>query len=299
VTTGGAARDGAPEDGPGRGGRALVLGGGGITGIAWEWGILSGLASAGVDLYGADLVIGTSAGSLVGAQVASGVDPEARYQVQLAGADGEIPARVGRAVLARWGWAALTSRTPAQAGARIGRMALAARTVPESERRAVIESRLPVRDWPGRALKITAVDAATGVFTVFDRASGASLVEAVGASCAVPGVWPPVTIGGRRYIDGGVRSAANVDLAAGHRSVVVLAPTSGGFGPIPSVGRQVAALRRAGAQVTVITPDAEAREAFGRNSLDPRYRAPAARAGREQAPSVVGAVQAVWTAHDT
>ncbi|WP_395110782.1 patatin-like phospholipase family protein [Actinomadura sp. SCN-SB] len=278
------------------GGRALVLGGGGITGIAWEWGVISGLAEAGVDLYEADLVVGTSAGSLVGAQVASGIDPEARYQAQLASPDGEPFARVSRAVLARWALAALTSRTPRQVGARIGRMALAARTVPEAERRAVIESRLPVRDWPPRPLKITAVEAATGAFTVFDRASGASLVDAVGASCAVPGVWPPVTIGGRRYIDGGVRSAANVDLAAGHRGVVVLAPTTAGFGPIAGVGRQVAALRRTGAGVALITPDGRTRAAFGGNSLDPRFRAAAARAGRDQVPSIIEAVKAVWTA---
>ncbi|GAA3982675.1 patatin-like phospholipase family protein [Actinomadura viridis] len=276
------------------GGRALVLGGGGITGIAWEWGILSGLAEAGIDLYGADLVIGTSAGSLVGAQVASGVDAETRYQVQLAGAGGEIPARVSRAVMARWAWAALRSRTPAQAGARIGRLALAARTAPEAERRAVIESRLPVRHWPDRPLKITAVDAVTGAFTVFDRATGVSLVDAVGASCAVPCVWPPVTIDGRRYIDGGVRSPANVDLAAGYGGVVVLAPSTGGFGPIAGVGRQVAALRRAGGRVAVISPDRRAREAFGGNSLDPGRRAPAARAGRAQSPSVAEAVAAVW-----
>ncbi|GAA2412962.1 patatin-like phospholipase family protein [Actinomadura vinacea] len=275
-------------------GRALVLGGGGITGIAWQWGILSGLTEAGTDLRGADLVVGTSAGSIVGAQVASGIDPEVRYRVQLAGADGEIPARVGRAVLARWAWAALRSRTPERAGARIGRLALAARTVAEAERRTVIESRLPVREWPERPLKITAVDAATGAFTVFDRAAGVGLVDAVGASCAVPCVWPPVTIAGRRYIDGGVRSPANADLAAGHRAVIVLAPSTAGFGPVASVGRQVAALRRAGARVAVISPDRAAREAFGGNSLDPQGRAPAARAGRAQAPSVAAAVAAVW-----
>ncbi|MFI0356789.1 patatin-like phospholipase family protein [Actinomadura sp. 9N407] len=276
------------------GGRALVLGGGGITGIAWEWGILSGLAEAGLDLAAADLVVGTSAGSIVGAQVASGIDPEVRYQAQLAGANGEIPARVSRAVVARWGWAAVRSRSPERLGARIGRLALAARTVPEAERRAVIESRLPVREWPERPLLITAVDAATGAFTVFDRAAGTPLVDAVAASCAVPCVWPPVTIGGRRYVDGGLRSAANADLAAGHRGVVVLAPTTSGFGPMVSVGRQVAALRRAGVRVALISPDRAAREAFGGNSLDPARRAPAARAGRVQAPSVIESVTAVW-----
>ncbi|MEW2357043.1 patatin-like phospholipase family protein [Spirillospora sp. NPDC029432] len=280
--------------GPAAGGRALVLGGGGITGIAWEWGILAGLAEAGLDPGAADLVVGTSAGSIVGAQVASGIEPEVRFRAQLAGAGDEIPARVGRSVVARWAWAAVRSRTPEGLGARIGRQALAARTVPEAERRAVIESRLPIREWPGRPLRITAVDALTGAFTVFDREAGVPLVDAVGASCAVPGVWPPVTIGGRRYVDGGLRSAANADLAAGHRAVLVLAPTTAGFGPMASVGRQVAALRRAGSRVVVVSPGRAEREAFGGNSLDPAGRAPAARAGRAQAPSVAEAVRAVW-----
>lgn len=278
----------------GGGGPALVLGGGGITGIAWEWGILSGLAEAGLDIGAAGLVVGTSAGSIVGAQVAAGIDPEVRYRAQLDGAGDEIPARVGRAVMARWALAAVRSRTPERLGARIGRLALAARTVSEAERRTVIESRLPVREWPRRPLLITAVDAVTGAFTVFDRAAGVCLVDAVGASCAVPCVWPPVTIGGRRYIDGGLRSAANADLAAGHRSVLVLAPATSGFGPMPSVGRQVAALRKAGARVAVVSPGRREREAFGSNSLDPAGRAPAARAGRAQAPSVAEAAASVW-----
>ncbi|KOG91505.1 patatin, partial [Streptomyces varsoviensis] len=72
-------------------------------------------------------------------------------------------------------------------------------------RRAVVERRLLSHEWPARRLLVTAVDAATGEFTAFDAASGVGIVDAVAASCAVPGVWPPVTIGAKRYIDGGVR----------------------------------------------------------------------------------------------
>ena len=100
----------------------------------------------------------------------------------------------------------------------------------------MIAERLPVREWPARRLLVTAVDAVSGEFVVFDRDSGVSLVDAVGASCAVPGVWPPVTIGGRRYVDGGVRSAVNADLAAGAEAVVVLAPTRGVRADAAAVG---------------------------------------------------------------
>ncbi|MGI8336042.1 patatin-like phospholipase family protein [Actinomadura scrupuli] len=275
-------------------GRALVLGGGGVTGIAWEWGILTGLREAGVDLTTADLVVGTSAGAAVGAQVAAGVDPAERYAVQLAGAAGEIAARLRPLTIARLGWATLRSRGAQQAGAAFGRLALAAITVPEAERRAVIASRLPVQTWPeDRRLLLTAVDAATGEFTVFHSGSGVPLVEAVAASCAVPGVWPPVTIGGRRYIDGGMRSATNADLATGHDRVVVIAPITRGFGPIAGVASQVARLN---GKATVVSPGQDARRAIGRNSLDPSRRAPAARAGHAQAAAVADQVAAVWSA---
>jgi NTE family protein len=273
-------------------GRALVLGGGGVTGVAWELGLLWGLAEAGVDLTGADLVIGTSAGSVVGAQILGGRPLAELYQAQLAGHGAERPARMGAGVLARLGWAMVRHRDPRRARASIGRMALAARTPTEAQRRAVIEARLATDAWPSRRLVVTAVDAVSGEFVTFDRDGTASLVEAVGASCAVPGVWPPVTIGGRRYIDGGMRSVANADLAVGHDRVVVLAPVMAGFGRI---AKQLATLGP-GARTTVISPDRAARKAIGRNVLDPARRAPAARAAYAQAAVVRDQVAAVWTA---
>jgi NTE family protein len=274
--------------------RALVLGGGGITGIAWMWGILAGLAAEGSTLSDADLVVGTSAGSVVGASVAAGLDVEERYQAQLAPPTGEVAATLSRGMMLRFGLSMLGTRSAERVRARIGRLALRARTVPERERIAVIESRLPVRDWPERALTLTAVDTSTGAFQVFDRTSGVSLVEAVAASCAVPGVWPPVTIGGHRYMDGGVRSATNADLAAGYDRVVVLAPLPRGFGPMPSAASQVATLRQS-AKVTLVTPDRAALTAIGANVLDPAARAPAARAGRTQATAVLDDIRATWT----
>ncbi|MCY7341265.1 MAG: patatin-like phospholipase family protein [Pseudonocardia sp.] len=279
--------------------RALVLGGGGITGIAWELGLLAGLAERGVVLSGAGLIIGTSAGSVVGAQIATGVDVEERYTAQLAPPDGEVVARFGRATMVRLGLAmigpAMIGRGDARrVRSRIGSIALRTRTVPESERIAVIARRLPVREWPERALRVTAVDAHTGEFVVLDRDSGVSLVEAVAASCAVPGVWPPVTAGGRRFIDGGMRSTANADLAGGSARVVVLAPVTRGIGPLTGVAPQVAGLRAAGARVALVSPDEAAVRAIGRNVLDPTRRAAAARAGRVQAAAVADEVTAVW-----
>jgi NTE family protein len=275
--------------------RALVLGGGGLTGVGWEWGIIAGLAAVGVDLAAADLVIGTSAGSVVGAPLASDLDVHERYAGQLAAPGSEIASRMGPLTMARCGWAVLRSREPGQVGRRLGRVALATPTVAASARREVIAARLPVHGWPERRLLITAVDADSGERVAFDRDAGVDLVDAVTASCAVPGVWPPMPINGRRYIDGGVWSPANADLATAADRVVILAPVMRGFGPIASAARQAAALRGY-AQVAVVQPDGAALRAIGRNVLDPARRAPAARAGLAQAGSVVAEVGGIWSA---
>jgi NTE family protein len=275
--------------------RALVLGGGGVTGIAWEIGVIAGLADLGIDLTAADVIIGTSAGSVVGADITCGQEPEVLYRAQLAPPDPEPAARIGWGLIGRLTWVMNTSRDPVRARARIGRWALAARTMPEADRRKVFEARLPVGGWPAKMLKVTAVDARTGEFVVFDSAGEVGLVDAVGASCAVPGVWPPVTIGTRRFVDGGVRSVANADLAASYQRVVIVAPVAQGIGPImPGPGRQAAALAAAGARVALVRPDRAAMRAIGRNVLDVSRRAAAATAGRAQATAEAAAVRTVW-----
>ncbi|SDK23459.1 patatin-like phospholipase family protein [Streptomyces indicus] len=275
---------------------ALVLGGGGLTGIGWEIGLLHGLARAGVDVTGADLVVGTSAGSVVGAQLTSGVlTLEELYRRQLASAKGEIPATMGPAMFARYAWGVLRSRDAKAYGVRMGRMASAVRTVGEEDRREVIAQRLLSHDWPeGPRLVVTAVDAATGELAAFDRDSGVGLVDAVSASCAVPGVWPPITIDGRRYIDGGVHSSANAALAAGYAKVLIVAPIALGGGPLPTPRAQAARLTAAGSKCVLITPSREARRTFGRNVLDPARRAPAARSGLAQAAAHVAEVRRLW-----
>lgn len=273
---------------------ALVLGGGGITGAAWEIGLLAGLVQAGVDLTTADLVVGTSAGSVVGAQILSGVPLDELYLRQLKEPVAEIPVRLGLLNIGRVLAMMVLPGDDRQVGARVGRAALRARTMPESTRRSIIASRLPANTWPERDLRITAVDAETGEFVVFKRDSGVELAEAVAASCAAPLVYPPITIKGRRYVDGGVRSGTNADLAAGCNPVVVLAPFTLAVRRRQRAETQLASLGR-GIRSIVVTADGEARKAMGRQALDPAHRAASARAGKAQAPSVASAVAAVWS----
>jgi NTE family protein len=285
--------------------KALVLGGGGVTGIAWELGVLCGLQRAGVPLGDADVVIGTSAGSVVGTVVAAGIDLEAAVAQQQAGPDsnGRDSAADRRSSSAEgerrggtgWLLAALAVLTdpavPVREGrVRVGEYALAATTRDEASYVAGMAAILPVRQWPGRDLRITAVDTGDGRDVVFDAASGAPLELAVAASCAVPGLMPPITIDGRRYMDGGIRLGAGADLAAGADHLVVIAPMAW-----IDRDRIAAEMASTGAGKTLlIDPDEAALEAMGQNFMDPGRRAAAAGAGLRQGAAVADAVRAVW-----
>lgn len=270
-----------------------MLGGGGITGIAWETGLLAGLAVAGVDLTDADLVVGTSAGSVVGAQILGGTPIRDLYQAQLADPANEPGFPTGLAFMVRWIAAMVVPGSERESARRLGRAALRARSGPESQWLADFERRLGTGAWPERRLVVATVDAESGELRPFDRESGVPLVDAVAASCAVPMVAPPITIGGRRYIDGGVRSQANADLATGSDRVVVIAPLTIALRRRQRIAVQLSGLG-AGVRATVVSPDRSARRVIGGKIMDPARRPAAARAGFAQAPSVAGQVAAAW-----
>ncbi|HET9188297.1 MAG TPA: patatin-like phospholipase family protein [Acidothermaceae bacterium] len=283
---------------------ALVLGGGGAAGNAWQIGVIAGLAEAGLDLtQAADLVIGTSSGSTTAAQVRSGMSAADLLAAvrseprQSPGGDRPRPSSVSMDTVferMRAIGAAATSANDLQramgafgleSDATLGPAAAA-------QRRALVAARLPRPDWPDRPIIVVALNAHTGELATFDRDSGVDLVDAVTAATALPGVVPTHVINGVHYINGGVRSADNADLASGYANVVVLSPFSERTGPLPEgqfeglrrfpgadLASQVATLREQGSRVQVITPDAECRAAMGTNQMDPATRIPAARAG--------------------
>ncbi|HEY1574670.1 MAG TPA: patatin-like phospholipase family protein [Pseudonocardiaceae bacterium] len=278
---------------------ALVLAGGGVAGVAWELGVLRGIADTDEALadrvVGADTIIGTSAGSVVAAQITSGKSLADLYDAQLSGYSGEIPVHIDlTTMLAGWIEAAELATDDVDRRRRIGALALAAETIDEDTRRAAIASRLPSTEWPDRDVRITVVDALTGELVVFTPDSGVALPDAVGASCAVPGVWPPVTIDGRRYVDGGIRTASNADLAKGADRVLLITPAPPelprGWGQ--DLATELAEL--APARVEVVHADQATVDAFGTNPLDPATRGPSARAGRDVGRAVAATVGALF-----
>ncbi len=271
--------------------RALVLAGGGIAGIAWETGVLRGIAdespAAARLLLESDVLVGTSAGSAVAAQIGSGSTLEALFGRQTAASSAEIDSGVAVDDITETFLAALSEpydkavEKTRQQMQRIGAVALATKTVPEPARRRVIEQRLPSHDWPDRVLRLTAIDTATGQLVVFDRDSGVELVDAVAASCAVPGAWPPVTIAGRRYMDGGVASSVNIGVAGDCDVAAVLVPSGVDAPPAFGAGPAADIASFAGTTFAVFA-DENALAAFGPNPLDPGCRIASAVAGREQ-----------------
>jgi NTE family protein len=261
---------------------ALVLAGGGVTGIAWETGVLYGLQQQGNDILNeVDVVIGTSAGATVGAQVLSGVPLDELFGRQISDAHGEISPNIDLELLAKvFGELGPGGTETNEQRQRIGDLALHAPTISEDERRRVIEWRLPQHEWPDKKLLLTAINAVTGEFVTWDKQSGITLVDAVASSCAVPSVWPCVTINHTKFYDGGLRTSTNAQLAAGYNTVYVIAPLTQGITPL--IAMEIAALRDAGSTVHVVVTDSEAIQAMGPNSLDPRFRRIAAEHGKRQ-----------------
>ncbi|MDH6141526.1 NTE family protein [Kitasatospora sp. GP30] len=263
--------------------RALVLGPGGQVGTAWTAGLLVGLRRAGVDLAEADLVVATSAGAIVAGMLCAGQDLEVfDTPPSGSGPQGRLDgSRLGEvfAVLGTPG------QEPGEARRRVGAIALATAD-PELEQALIAGRRalIGTDDWPERRLLIPAVAAEDGEPVVWDRDSGVPLSQAVAASSAFPGTAPPVTVNGRRYLDGALRAGSNADLAAGARRLVAIEPMAHQYP------------QRAAETDTELSigPDEESVRAFGANPMDPAAQVPAYRAGLRQADEVAERVRTAW-----
>lgn len=281
--------------------RALVLGGGGVIGVAWESGFLAALAEAGMDLAGADLVVGTSAGSIVASRLVAGQDLSRPLASQSAGlalpAEGPDLESFGK-VLARW--SSVEEVTP-EFCAEIGALALAARTAPEEDLIERTGGSAGLEEWPSERLRLISVDAVSGRRTVHHAGGGTPLRRAIAASCSVPGLFPPVTIAGRRHVDGGVHSGTNADLALeiAPEAVLVVAPVCARTASFGALGERCLAaesrcIESSGATLRSVMPDAADAEAFGPNLMD-IARAPAAReAGRLRARDLAAELSELW-----
>ena len=291
----------------------LVLGVGGVLGEAWMMGVLAGIDEAtGFDMRRCEYFVGTSAGSIVAAKLAAGQAPErpavAAPETERAGPDSSADGATSIAVEA----ARFAGGLATVAGAPLVSAMMSIATPGSAIARAVVLRRLPT---PGQTLerlrreiessgarfdgrlRVVAVDRRSGRRAVFGSPGGprATVGEAVEASCAVPWLFAPVTIGGREYVDGGVWSPTNLDVAPAGRDtqVLCLSITAGmdGMSTLVGVARNVArsalsletlVVRGRGSVVRTIAPDDACAAAIGVNLMDRERRDRVLAAGYRQ-----------------
>lgn len=278
--------------------RALVLSGGGPLAVAWECGLVAGLAEAGVIVGEADFILGTSAGAIVGAQLAHGRSPQALAEAILEEGKGIAPPGLQQfppAVMAKLPELFVKAHSspgdPALARAEIGAYAIVQPAEPEAASIARFAALLGRADWPERGFGCVVVDAEDGSIRILTRDSGASLPQAVAASCSLPGLSLPIEIGGRRYFDGGFASTANADLAIGYDEVLVISFRAAGLIGNRMEARlrpQLAGLRDGGARVQAILPDSACLALL--DTMDVRRRPAIARAAIAQGRGLAGSV---------
>lgn len=281
--------------------KALVLSGGGPLAVAWECGVLSGLAQSGFALSLADFVLGTSAGAIVGAQIASGRDPSLMANLIIAEAENTSVAKAGSFyppdAIAKLPELFRKSQTGETGRIEVGAYAMAAST-PENPAAYIkrMTSIIGFDSWPEK-IGIVVVDIAAGKPRVLCRDCGATLGTGVAASCCLPGLHPPVAIGGKHYMDGGLRSAANADLVGRFDVVLVLSfnpPGPVGQRMISRVTAQVDELAASGMTVSVITPDEACLDAIGSDTMDFARRPEVALRAIEQGTKAAASLAEFW-----
>ena len=283
--------------------RAVVLGGGGTVGVAWQTGLLAGLREAGVDLAEASSIVGTSAGSLVGALLAGGRDVTDALAVLAA-----VGRKLDFAVLTAGSESflsasrqAVVAADPRQALREIGSAAREATSALTEDDYLGLLDVLDGVAWPP-GFRCTAIDTGTGELVVWGKESGVPLRHAVAASCVVPMLFPAVTINGNRYMDGGIVSHLNAAAAPPSDVVVVVSCLPLGVQGGAAAGDRSASTIKADAEVAqlrestrlvAVEPDFSDLEAPVK-MLDPETAGRALHIGRRQAECEAAAIRAVW-----
>ena len=283
--------------------RAVVLGGGGTVGVAWQTGLLAGLREAGVDLAEASSIVGTSAGSLVGAMLACGRDvTDALAILAEVGKKLDFDSLgAGSQSFLDASRQAVFAADPRQALRAIGSAAQEASTTLTEDDYLGLLGTLDGVAWPA-GFRCTAIDTGTGELVVWGEESGVPLLHAVAASCVVPMLFPTVTINGNRYMDGGIVNHLNAAAAPPSDVLVVVsclpleapsgAPGSDRSPSTIKADAEVAQLRGK-TRLVAVDPDFGDLEAPVK-MMDPETAGRAFHIGRRQAEREAAAIRAVW-----
>ena len=273
--------------------RALVLGGGGITGIAWESGVLAALIENGMKISQIDKIFGTSAGAFVGAVLSNNQDMKSYYHYLNENKDPNEQTKLKKEVYEMWRQAYIQGGNNQESiGRLLGEMIDQVQPVISmKERKKAIAKRLNDSKWTSQ-LVITAINARTGQLETINQQIGMDLIDSVAASEAVPGLWPHVTMNGKDYIDGGMVSSTNASLAKDFKQILIIAPLTQKIGKLPNVFDDEITLSNT-SDVYTITPDEFSKSIIGDNIYDASVIIEVGNAGYEQGKRLVKEIEAL------
>ncbi|AGZ26048.1 MULTISPECIES: patatin-like phospholipase family protein [Staphylococcus] len=273
--------------------RALVLGGGGITGIAWESGVLAALIENGMKISQIDKIFGTSAGAFVGAVLSNNQDMKSYYHYLNENKDPNEQTKLKKEVYEMWRQAYIQGGNNQESiGRLLGEMIDQVQPVISmKERKKAIAKRLNDSKWTSQ-LVITAINARTGQLETINQQIGMDLIDSVAASEAVPGLWPHVTMNGKDYIDGGMVSSTNACLAKDFKQILIIAPLTQKIGKLPNVFDDEITLSNT-SDVYTITPDEFSKSIIGDNIYDASVIIEVGNAGYEQGKRLVKEIEAL------
>lgn len=281
--------------------KALVLSGGGPLAVAWQCGLIAGLARSGIDLLDADFFLGTSAGAIVAAHLTTDRDPVSLAEPILAESahrPEETPnLPYSSTAVARLPELFAKAQTGDHGRIEVGAYALEFST-PDSLASYVDRmcSIVNADSWP-ETIGVVAVETASGKPKVLGPGCGVSLGTAIAASCSLPGLTPPVPISGEYCMDGGLRSSANADLVGQFDTVLVISftpPGPVGLRMTSRVTAQTDELVAAGTHVLVIAPDDACLDAIGFQTMDFARRPEIALRAITQGVAIAGRLAEFW-----
>lgn len=273
--------------------RALVLGGGGITGIAWESGVLAALIENGMNISQIGKIFGTSAGAFVGAVLSNNQDMKSYYHYLNENKDPNEQTKLKKEVYEMWRQAYIQGgNNQENIGRLLGEMIDQVQPVISmKERKKAIAKRLNGSKWTSQ-LVITAINARTGQLETINQQIGMDLIDSVAASEAVPGLWPHVTMNGKEYIDGGMVSSTNACLAKDFKQILIIAPLTQKIGKLPNVFDDEITLSNT-SDVYTITPDEFSKSIIGDNIYDASVIIEVGNAGYEQGKRLAKEIKAL------
>lgn len=277
----------------------LVLGGGGVVGIAWEIGVLEALAQEGaLDPTAARTIVGTSAGSVVGAQLAAGQRLDDLVAAQLTTAPGAVGGGAAapdmNAVMQIFGGMMSATEMTTELAKTTGRLALEAPTGSEEAWIGSFDRFMGVSEWPAADLRVVAMSCTKGERRVWSKADGVAIERAVASSCSVPGMFPPVSIDGDRYTDGGAWSPSNADVLAGEGldAVLFIGPIGTFLAGTPQIDAELAVVAAKGARTDSLLPG-DGFADLRMKLMDPAFRAEGVEVGRADGAAAAARLRAV------